>query len=438
MAALDIPKFYRKARNQFAVRDKITGQILGYANLLPGIAVEDGQLQFIPWLEDDLLTYNPDLAVQDPRLPVVPSFIVNKCEILQKVNLSLSLSSDDGSRNATNTTDTAVEHLPTKQADFNANISFAKARPSTPEPGIKVCKSPALSSASEISIHSVKSSSTDSIIEVSPFSSVIVKEVKDMKVIEAETRTEAGRSESKRQFVGESASVRDLKTVKLEEKNEKVDCNKPFLPGVAGRYDNFWEFVKGKDSAMDIRRRKVTCLLCGKEYSYGNIRRHIQTFHEDHVICDICNIQFNARRTLSEHKRKVHNKQWMEENDVKTDDIKIDEKVTLPVTPPVGVSGPPQSTVKVVRNSTPDPMCNKVSSKLVSVTLTSDTVKGVSLKMGLKEDAKMKKAMRKFGNRFKVDYKSLKFFQGSTELTGREVVADVNGSEVIVIGEINN
>ena len=46
--------------------------------------------------------------------------------------------------------------------------------------------------------------------------------------------------------------------------------------------------------------------------------------------------------------------------------------------------------------------------------------------------------MRKFGNRFKVDYKSLKFFQGSTELTGREVVADVNGSEVIVIGEINN
>ena len=57
--------------------------------------------------------------------------------------------------------------------------------------------------------------------------------------------------------------------------------------------------------------------------------------------------------------------------------------------------------------------------------------------MGLEKDAKMKKAMRKFGSRFKVDYKSLKFFSGSTELTGREVAGDLNGSEVIVIGELN-
>ena len=70
--------------------------------------------------------------------------------------------------------------------------------------------------------------------------------------------------------------------------------------------------------------------------------------------------------------------------------------------------------------------------------MTSDTVKGVSVKLGLEKDAKMKKAMRKFGTMFKVDYKSLKFFFEDNELTGKEAVGDMNGSKVMVHGELNN
>ena len=99
---------------------------------------------------------------------------------------------------------------------------------------------------------------------------------------------------------------------------------------------------------------------------------------------------------------------------------------------------PTHYTGKDGEKSLPVPMSVKMSSKLVSIAMSSDTVKGVRLKMGLEKDAKIKKAMRKFGNRFKVDYKSLKFFQGGTELTGREIVGDMNGSEVIVFGKLNN
>ena len=118
----------------------------------------------------------------------------------------------------------------------------------------------------------------------------------------------------------------------------------------------------------------------------------------------------------------------------KTVDAKVLSKVSPP---PVGVSTPP-TTVQDVKKSIPVPISVKMSSKLVSIVMSSDTVKGVRLKMGLEKDAKIKKAMRKFGNRFKVDYKSLKFFQGGTELTGREIVGDMNGNEVIVFGELKN
>ena len=54
--ALDIPKFYRQARAQFAVRHKRSNQLLGYALLLPEVTVEDNEVRLIPWLDDDLLT----------------------------------------------------------------------------------------------------------------------------------------------------------------------------------------------------------------------------------------------------------------------------------------------------------------------------------------------------------------------------------------------
>jgi len=411
MVALDIPKFYRKARNQFAIRHKITDEMLGYALLLPDISMEDCQLKLVPWQDDDLHTSDPDLTVQDPKaavFPIIPAANLETLPVLEG-NLSLSVSSEDGSRNATLTSDSALEHLPAKQSDFNASISLTKAPTSGPEPRMDlVCASPSLSSASETSTLSIKSSYIPVVSKESPFSTVVVKDIKDRVVDGTETRSEKGGFEFKSQFVSERESVR----------------------GVAGKYDKFVQFVHdGKRYDVERKKRKVICLLCGAEYAYGNIGRHIQSFHEDPVVCEICHIQFNAKRSLSDHKKKVHEKQWMEEtnNNIKSKSVKVMHQVS-----------PPPTTGKDGEKSIPVPTSVKMSGKLVTIAMSSDTVKGVRLTMGLEKDAKIKKAMRKFGNRFKVDYKSLKFFQGSTELTGREIVGDMNGSEVIVFGELNN
>ena len=45
--ALDIPEFYRQARTQFAVRHKNSNQLLGYALLLPEVAVKDYEVRII-------------------------------------------------------------------------------------------------------------------------------------------------------------------------------------------------------------------------------------------------------------------------------------------------------------------------------------------------------------------------------------------------------
>ena len=47
--ALDIPKFYRQARAQFAVRHNSSNRFLGYALLLPEVTVEDNEVRLIPW-----------------------------------------------------------------------------------------------------------------------------------------------------------------------------------------------------------------------------------------------------------------------------------------------------------------------------------------------------------------------------------------------------
>ena len=71
---------------------------------------------------------------------------------------------------------------------------------------------------------------------------------------------------------------------------------------------------------------------------------------------------------------------------------------------------------------------------IIYLSMTSASVKGVSLKMGLKKGSKIEPAMRKFGKRFKVPWTQLNFFLGDTELTGREMADDLDGTNIKVCG----
>ena len=79
-------------------------------------------------------------------------------------------------------------------------------------------------------------------------------------------------------------------------------------------------------------------------------------------------------------------------------------------------------------------LAKQVEGDIIYLYMTSGSVKGVSLKMGLKKGSKIKPAMRKFVKRFKVPWTHLNFFLGDTELTGREMADDLDGTNIKVCG----
>ena len=77
---------------------------------------------------------------------------------------------------------------------------------------------------------------------------------------------------------------------------------------------------------------------------------------------------------------------------------------------------------------------------LLPVIMINDSDKNMKIKMGLKKDVRMRKAMKKFASRFDADYKKLSFVLEKTEtnvqftLTGNELVEDVKGGCIKVLG----
>ena len=68
--------------------------------------------------------------------------------------------------------------------------------------------------------------------------------------------------------------------------------------------------------------------------------------------------------------------------------------------------------------------------------MTSATVEGVRVKIGLKKGAKIKKAMKKFGKKFNISRKALKFMLCGEQLSGEELVGDLEGREIVVVGKL--
>ena len=80
---------------------------------------------------------------------------------------------------------------------------------------------------------------------------------------------------------------------------------------------------------------------------------------------------------------------------------------------------------------------NQQISEHVKVKLISAVRPEIGIKVTLKRKAKIKKAMKIFGKNYKVSRKKLKFVVGGVELTGGELVSELEGREIVVHGEIN-
>jgi len=253
---------------------------------------------------------------------------------------------------------------------------------------------------------------------------------------------------------GQNCSDRSVGKRKDNEKVDVItnkkskDINKARSPTVcaASKYTAFFEVVvKGATKEAT----KVKCILCGdgRIFGYSSMWRHIKAIHTQPVQCDICGKEFNTVRLVA-HKRKCHSVKVMEENnnlkssDMKVDQVKLSQVAKPSPAPPTSLNAPISSPVSVSATHTNSVRSGKTKDDLpslvggyISLTMTSAT-KGVSLKLAVRKEARVKKAMKKFCKKFNVDYRSLTFLIGSHKLTGVELVAELEGREIYVIGDL--
>jgi len=447
---------YKTAKTRFTVRSKKSGQLLGYAFLLPEVTVDDGDAHLVLWPDDELQPVDPVVGLNEST---------EHNEAVADHNISSSVSSE---------CDASESELPDKP-------------PRSEEAADGVLNSSLLSSqVSEVACDTV-----DQDLET----------IDNLKEIQLERKKDETLKEENIDDSGEQGPL--SKIMKLEETDQKLEGEGGLNHQEnAGMYDMFVQFVdeSNKEMGLPKNRKKIKCILCTDEkvITYGNVGRHIENYHLPSVVCEICNCKISQKRFMI-HMKRVHsnnsNQQCKDASDktkspngfkrkrdlnkniinvVKTSTTNPSQSNTETLNtndPSLGLNsddinniGPailvntdaknetftdvdegkdisePTTEKEVVSPSSDENHKPMLTNEQVTITITSDSVEGFSIKIGLEKDDRMKKVMRKFGKRFNVNYKDLKFMlkyvesQESMELLGEEVVGDLKNRNVTVIG----
>jgi len=301
---------------QYSVRNKQSGQLLGYARLLPKALTDEG-IELVPWLDGANNNYCNSSSIQDRGMPTLvcsddmPA-LNNSTERVSSNGNSLSLSSQLGTET----------EIPKKQVDFNASISLTQVLTSTPE------------NRRPLQIAVSQSVEPDLTPPHCP-------KLEEHAAATLDGKVSAGK---RKKYIDESSNSSDNSMTKVAKRNEVPDnlkendnC-KPIR-----KYNVFMEFVDDSKRNKNRQYWKVKCKLCGdgRVHSYGNIRRHIESLHESSVVCEICNNEFSQKRCLAEHKRRVHSQVSMR-GDSKDTLSKVDKGMkelqgVTPVPPPANL-----------------------------------------------------------------------------------------------------
>jgi len=473
---------------KFVVRSKETGQLLGSALLLPEVTVKDGDVQFVPWSENEDNVLPPDLILGN-RNQESPGDGDNE-EVESELNISSSRSvSSEGGSSVSSHNYAVVSHdcSQLKETRSPGPIS-ASAQDSKPQPDL-----------------AIRDEFKDG-IEIPNMSLVSMKvEENDCGTHNNNERNAIKRKDERidREEIVDDSDERLSKVQKIEESKDRLEVNTQ-SSGVVGKYDMFVEFVKDKnnfngESVIPKHRQKVSCLLCGDIISHGNIGRHIENFHESSSVnCKICNAKFAKKRYLRSHMKSAHcspvDDGIKSSNDVKIKTVSTSKVHHKPLkkTSPVSIKKPiKRIDVSDIKSDSSLPCEFKSSSKpiihapimksgnsvtnksektdhdpspvpdktlmpppsnvevhseidgLITLTMKSNSLKGFSMKMGLEKHVRVKKAMRKFAKRFNVNYKELKFMfdneetNVTSEILGDEIVGDMKNRNFTVYGDLS-
>jgi len=215
--------------------------------------------------------------------------------------------------------------------------------------------------------------------------------------------------------------------------SERIAPSTKFAPG-HGRYGAFYtdEGVAQPTVKKYKNHKLVRCLLCKEEkiLALSNFGGHCQAVHEPPVQCSLCGLEFTSAR-IRTHKQICRRRLLGKSGESpisrhkKIDKVeKIENKID-------------ECENKVENLENKAVKCDKaLDGENVMFTFTSSVKKEASVKVAMKKGMKVKKAMKKFANRFNVTKEMLIFEFCGTKLTGKELVDELDGKEILVHGEL--
>eukprot|EP00092_Neocalanus_flemingeri_P025864 GFUD01028031.1.p1 GENE.GFUD01028031.1~~GFUD01028031.1.p1 ORF type:complete len:340 (-),score=80.96 GFUD01028031.1:16-1035(-) len=321
----DLANLIHQSKSQHTIKDKSTGQVLGYAVMITDQAVSAEQVQLVPWLEgvqhpplrggvQQIAGRGPDdvQGILESDLDLSQDSSINETMEEDQANDEVELQENLSRTNVYHASSDAVSDM--SQASINFSVST-----SPPPVVLPVHQPPLLVLPATPSAPAGTSESTVGILN--PISSPSASNSTKMKTlaqslacdIAAELRgniTKHSRSGSAQQSwemkgkrsLDENVAITNKKKVP-QQLAGNVEDNRVVLPGMQGRYDAFFEDVY--EEGVDKRHRRVKCLLCGdgRLLSLENFHRHIKRIHEPPVKCDTCRREFSGEQ-IKVHKRK--------------------------------------------------------------------------------------------------------------------------------------
>eukprot|EP00092_Neocalanus_flemingeri_P050369 GFUD01058192.1.p1 GENE.GFUD01058192.1~~GFUD01058192.1.p1 ORF type:complete len:328 (-),score=79.13 GFUD01058192.1:69-1052(-) len=307
----DLDTLMNQSKSQHTIRDKSTGQVLGYALMFTDQAVSAEQVQLVPWqgIEHHPLdgAVQPHCAIRDGPDDVLVSDLD-----LSQISSRNETMEEDLSSQANDEMEVQGNLSPTSKPRQNENNPQAgsDAVKSQTAPGFLPGNQtpPVSTSAPSNSFDSVTGTteSTAGTFNQKLFTSPSASNISKPLVF---TKLETLTSDSVANLGGDITNISQTSSELNGKRNleENVDTNskkkKVFLPGMKGRYDAFYE--DSSDEGVAKQYRRVKCLLCGdgRLLSLGNFHRHIKAIHEPPVKCDTCGREFNGEQ-IRIHKKK--------------------------------------------------------------------------------------------------------------------------------------
>ena len=449
-----------QAKTHYTLTDKSTGEVLGYAFMIVDDQVILDQVQMVPWHaqgddhEGEHDHQPPSKAVDEDVGTIVEGRLASDLDISQDSSINGTEEEVFSSPGTLYPDIKTVSHVDINANNLKTSASFVTAKEeyevsswsnsssSSSPPGFlspvfpTALTSVTQSLAAQIAAKIVGEATED-------IGDGYINDKEDIKVGGNITKAV---STAVCDIAGKRKCEADLVPAK------RVYFEKTATAGKGiGKYKTFYSEVvetQPADNKFKPRNmRKVRCLLCtdGRILSIGNFGEHCKSFHEPPVKCDSCGGEFRAKR-FSTHKKKCIKELPESDKSVSLDEDHEVSSIQDPILTQESSNNLHHGAVgdtKTISASSKDDISSfvvvkKVSGgeKKVSFTLSSATMKGISYKVKLRKGCKIKKAMKKFGKKFKVVPKELKFTLSGKGLTGKELAGRLKGRNIVVWGEL--